>query len=203
MSLSRKPVIALDGDGVLVDYHHAYRSAWTRAFGTVPAVRDPNAYWAIDRYDVWRLAGEELEQFRHCFDYDQWSSLPALPGAVEACHALVDAGYELVCVTAIKSHLQPARIKNLRDCGFPIERVIATPHNEETTSPKAIALRELKPVAFVDDYLPYLHGIPADIHAALILREPNGSPNVGEELCNAHSQHANLEAFADWWLSRT
>lgn len=203
MSLSRKPVIALDGDGVLVDYHHAYRSAWARAFGTVPAVRDPNAYWAIDRYDVWRLAGEELEQFRRCFDYDHWSSLPALPGAVEACHALVDAGYELVCVTAIKSHLQPARIKNLRDCGFPIERVIATPHNEETMSPKAVALRELKPVAFVDDYLPYLHGIPADIHAALILREPNGSPNVGEGLRNAHSQHANLAAFADWWLSKT
>jgi hypothetical protein len=30
-----------------------------------------------------------------------------------------------------------------------------------------------------DDFLSYLRGIPDNIHAALILREPNGSPNVG------------------------
>lgn len=200
MTFRKKPVIALDGDGVLVDYHHAYRAAWADAFGSLPAVLDPNAYWALDRFDVRRLAGEELEKFRQAFDYDRWTSIPPLPGALEACHALVDAGYDLICVSAIKSHLQPARLKNLRECGFPIERVIATPHQAGPNSPKAAALEELKPVAFVDDYLPYLNGIPADIHAALILREPNGSPNVGEDLRLAHSQHANLAAFANWWL---
>lgn len=66
-------------------------------------------------------------------------------------------------------------------------------------SPKAAALRELRPVAFVD-YLPYLRGIPEDIHVALVLREPNGSPNQGDELARVDSQHANLADFARWWL---
>ncbi len=195
-------MIALDGDGVLVDYHQAYRAAWAKAFGTVPAVRDPHAYWPLDRFEVRRLTGDELEQFRRCFDYAYWSSIPAIPGAVEACHALAEAGYELVCVSAIQADFQTARLQNLRDCGFPIERVIATSHADGETSPKAAVLRELQPVAFVDDYLPYLRGIPADIHAALILRQPNGSPNIGDELRCAHSQHADLADFADWWLKQ-
>ena len=41
--------IALDADGVLLDNHSAYRNAWQRAFGVLPDVRDPNAYWPIDR----------------------------------------------------------------------------------------------------------------------------------------------------------
>jgi hypothetical protein len=57
-------------------------------------------------------------------------------------------------------------------------------------------------VAFVDDYLPYFAGIPRQVHAALILREPNGSPNVGPDLENIDSRHQDLAGFADWWLAQ-
>lgn len=197
-----KSIIALDADGVLLDYHHSYAQAWEKAFGTLPAVRDPLAYWPIDRWEVRRLAGDELEQFRTCFDHHYWSTIPPVAGAIDACKALVAAGYELVCVSAIEARFQAARLQNLRDGGFPIERVIATPMPAPDVSPKASALRELKPVAFVDDFLPYLRGIPAGIHAALVLREPNGSPNTGDNLAWAHSQHADLANFTTWWLSR-
>lgn len=197
-----KPIIALDADGVLLDYHHAYARAWGKAFGALPALRDPLAYWPIDRWEVRRLAGDELAQFRACFDRHYWSTIPAIAGAVDACHALVAAGYELVCVSAIEAPFQAARLSNLRDAGFPIERVIATDHAGIDASPKAAALHELRPVAFVDDYLPYLRGIPAGIHAALVLREPYGSPNAGDDLVWAHSRHANLTDFTNWWLSR-
>jgi hypothetical protein len=53
-----------------------------------------------------------------------------------------------------------------------------------------------------DDFLSYLRGIPGNIHAALILREPNGSPNVGANLPWAHSRHADLADFTLWWLNR-
>jgi hypothetical protein len=105
-------------------------------------------------------------------------------------------------VSAIEAQFEAARLQNLRDCGFPIARVLATSHSNAGVSPKAAALREIKPVAFVDDFLPYLRGIPAEIHAALVLREPNGSPNVGDDLVLAHSQHAHLADFTEWWLSR-
>ena len=198
-----QPILALDADGVLLDLHAAVAMAWERAFGVRPAERDPLAYWPKDRWEVtWPEAGEALERFRACFDEDLWSSLPALPGAIEACHRLHDAGHTLVCVTALRPHLDAARLRNLRSLGFPIERVIATGSAEGERSPKADAIAAMSPAAFVDDYLPYLRGLPAHVHAALVLRAPNGTPNTGEELRLAHSTHDDLAAFADHWLAR-
>ncbi len=196
-----KPTIALDADGVLLDYHHAYRHAWYKAFGVMPQMRDPLAYWPIDRWEVRHLVGNELEHFRTCFDENFWSTIPAIFGAVGACVNLCDAGYDLVCVSAIEEKFQAARLKNLRACGFPIERVIATDSAVGHISPKAAALQGLSPVAFVDDYLPYLQGIPRDIHTALILREPNGSPNFVADSTLVQSRHMDLAEFAKWWLN--
>lgn len=197
-----KPVVALDADGVLLDYHQAYRHAWRKAFGGLPELKDVFAYWPIDRWNVRRLEGDDLESFRRCFDYEFWSTIPAISSAVDPAVRLQDAGYELVCVSAVNTHFQAARLQNLRECGLPIERVIATANSAHNISPKASALNALRPVAFVDDYLPYLSGISSDIHSALVLREPNGSPNIGEELVNAHSQHRDLADFVHWWLTK-
>ncbi len=197
-----RPVIALDADGVLLDYSTAYAQAWELAFGVRPAERDPKAYWPMDRWVVERLSGDRLERFRSCFDTAFWSTIPAINGAVEACNAMHDAGHTLVCVSALDSRFEAARLKNLRDEGFPIERVIATNATAEVESPKAQALRMLMPVAFVDDYLPYFRGVPAAIHCALIHRETAGSPNVGPDLSAVASQHHDLADFARWWLDR-
>lgn len=197
-----KGIIALDGDGVLLDYNLAYAHAWERAFGSQPTLIDPNAYWPMDRYDVPKLDGAAMARLQACRGELFWSSMQAIDGALEACHSLVNAGYELVCVTAIKRQFLDARIQNIRALGYPIERVISTPREGHSSiSPKAGALGELKPLAFVDDLAPYLRGISQEIHAALILRDPNGSPNVGEALALADSTHANLAAFAKWWIA--
>jgi phosphoglycolate phosphatase-like HAD superfamily hydrolase len=197
-----RPILALDADGVLVDLHIGYARAWQRAFGSYPAERDPKAYWPADRWDVEPLDAERRGQLRLQFDLPFWEDLPAIAGAVEACHRLNDAGYELVCVTALESRFQAARLRNLRKLGFPIERVMATGHTEGERSPKADAIESLRPVAFVDDYIAYLRGVPAYVHTALVLRAPNGSPNVGGELSLARSVHEDLADFADHWLGR-
>jgi len=98
------PVIALDADGVLLDYHAAYRQAWERAFGYLPASRDPMAYWPIDRWEVHHLEGVDLDKFRASFDQDFWASIPVVSGAVSACEKLCEAGYDLVCVTAMRAN---------------------------------------------------------------------------------------------------
>ena len=198
-----KEMIALDADGVLLDYHSAYRLAWFKAFGVLPEVRDAQAYWPIDRWDVKTLEGEALEHFRAQFDQEFWSTIPAILGAVEACHRLVEQGYELVCVSAIESKYETARFENLQGHGFPIGRVIATSANVELESPKAKALRKLNPVAFVDDYAPYFSGVEQKIHKALLLRECNGSPNVGDNLSLVDSTHTNLLKFSKWWIGQT
>jgi len=198
---SHKMTIALDADGVLLDYSSAYANAWAKAFGERPALRDPEAYWPIDRWAVEHLQGKRLATFRAAFDEQFWSTVPAIAGAVAACQQLVDAGYRLVCVSAMEDAFVTARRRNLEALGFPISEVIATSADAGELSPKAAALAKLQAVAFVDDYLPYHRGIMPPVHRALILRESKGSPNTGSALAWVDSQHADLAAFADWWLT--
>jgi phosphoglycolate phosphatase-like HAD superfamily hydrolase len=114
------PLIALDADGVLLDYSLAYARAWERAFATALVERDPTAYWPIQRWGVPRLSGNALEQFRACFEETFWTTVPAIDGARAACQALHDAGYRLVCVSALEPRFERARLRNLRDLDFPI-----------------------------------------------------------------------------------
>lgn len=195
-----KPIIALDADGVLLDYTRAYGLAWQRAFGQHPELHDPRAYWPMDRWGVPRLSGDSLERFRAVFDEEFWSTIQPVPGAVEACHLLASGGYTLVCVTALEDRYAAARARNLIDHGFPITDVIATGKVASTGSPKAEPLANLKPVAFADDFAPYLVGVDDGIHKALIVRDPVGSPNTGEWLEHSDSQHVDLLAFAKWWM---
>lgn len=197
-----RSLIALDADGVLLDFHLGYAGAWARAFGSAPAERDPLAYWPIDRWQVERLDDDRRAHFRRHFDEQFWSSVPAIEGAVDACHRLHDAGYDLVCVSALEAEHEAARLRNLRDHGFPIERVIATGNATGERSPKADAIAALRPLAFVDDYLPYFRGVPDSVHRALVMRGSTGTPNTGPELSLAHSLHDDLPAFAADWLDR-
>jgi len=198
--MSAKPIIALDADGVLLDYGLAYASVWERAFGHRPLERDKDAYSPLDRWAVEFLEGDRLAALRACMDEQFWSSIPPLERAVDACHRLHDAGYDLVCVSALARDFQDFRLRNLRDAGFPIERVIATGRSASERSPKADAIEQLAPVAFVDDFLPYFRGVVPSVHRALIARGPNGTPNVGAELALIHSSHADLWKFSEWVL---
>jgi hypothetical protein len=167
-----------------------------------PAERAPEAYWPFDRWDVELLKGERLELFRQQFDEGFWSSIPAMPGAIDATQSLRDAGYELVCVTALDPIYEDARLRNLRALGFPIERVIAAAHVNVVGNPKAAVLAELQPIAFVDDFLPYLVGLPQSIHTALLRSQSPGSRNHGKDLDAVRSFHADLAEFARWWLRK-
>jgi len=197
-----RPLIALDADGVLLDFHLGYASAWQRAFGVAPAERDPLAYWPMDRWKVDRLDPARRAQFRAAFDEQFWTTVPAIDGAIEACHRLQAAGFDLVCVSALELEFEAARLRNLRDLGFPIERVIATGNAAGERSPKADTIEALQPIAFVDDYVPYMRGVPTHVHTALITRAPNGSPNTGADMVLAKSLHDDLAGFADHWLAR-
>lgn len=195
-----KGIVALDADRVLLDYGLAYAGAWHKAFGIYPRERDPLAYWPIDRWDVARLDGERLEQFRGAFDDAFWASIPAIPKSVWACQQLAAAGYELVCVTALPEEFRAARERNLRMHGFPIDVVHATENVLTEASPKADTLNALRPVAFVDDFLPYFVGVDSSIHRALIMRGATGTPNTGELLAHTDSRHVDLAEFVSWWL---
>lgn len=63
MTKDRGP-IALDSDGVSLDYSTAYARGWHRAFGELPVLHDAQAYWPMERWGVPRLTGAALERLR-------------------------------------------------------------------------------------------------------------------------------------------
>ncbi len=195
-------ILAVDCDGVLLDYNAAYAVAWQRAFGETPELLNPRAYWAMDRWSVRKLVGAELAHFRSVLDEEFWSTLPAVEGALEACKILTNIGLELVCVTAMERNFQSARVANLRNLGFPIQRVFATAGIVNESNPKAEALNALQPIAFVDDFAPYLEGIEVETHLALVDRDPLGSPNAVNLRQQPHSRHTDFLAFARWWKGK-
>lgn len=199
----KRPIIALDVDGVLLDYSSAYALAWQRAFGKHPTEVKPNAFWPHERWGIPWLEGEQLKQFKAQFDEVFWSTLPALPGTVEACHQLVDAGYELIAVTAIDSQWLRARMKNLQLHGFPILQVIATGGAiHDQPNPKAEVINRIRPAVFVDDYPPFLEGIHTDVHKVLIYPPQRGG-NADEQIGLFESTHPTLNVFAQEWRIRS
>jgi phosphoglycolate phosphatase-like HAD superfamily hydrolase len=203
MTFKKKKSIVLDADGVLVDYHLAYKLAWEKAFGVKLQEVNPGAYLPMHRWGVKLLrTPEERGIFKRAMGSKFWANLPALPGAVEACHMLVNNGFELICVTALNEKFHSERSRNLLDLGFPIHRLYCT--GSDTVggmSPKAEIVNVLGPVAFVDDHGPYLRGVSDEVHRALILGGPDGSPNVGADLALAHSTHVDLLAFTKGWCA--
>lgn len=198
------PLIALDADGVLLDYHAGYAMAWQRAFGDTLAVRDPQGHHPMQYWDVPQLSAAGQQHLRqHGFTEEVWRAMPALPGAVLACEQLRALGYRLECVTALPTRWEQARAANLRSLGFKLDRVHAVGrerHGAEQVAgnPKRERIAALAPAFFVDDYLTYFQGIPAGTWRALIDVRPHGSPNHDPSLEPAHSRHPSLLAFALW-----
>lgn len=195
-------LLALDGDGVLIDFHEGYARAWEKAFGERPSVGNPHGYHPADYWAVPRLDKAGVRHlYTKGFDEETWSTMPAMPGAKEACELLVRNGARLVCVTALEPHWAGARKRNLQALGLPVEEVYAVGHTQGV-NPKAALLNQLKPAAFVDDLLPYLSGVAAPTWRALIEGRPDNSPNRLAGLPAPDSRHCDLRQFAVWWTTR-
>ena len=74
----------------------------------------------------------------------------------------------LVCVTALESRFQKARLNNLKALGFPIRRVITTGHQEGDRSPKADAIEKLRPDAD-QGTISLLEAVRPDYQTGLVL----------------------------------
>ena len=195
-------LIALDADGVLIDYHEGYAMAWERAFGERPKVKDPNGYHPKDYWDVpdLDLAGQ-IHLRERGFTREVWENMPIIDGAAQACSLLVDAGFELVCVTALSARYQKERKRNLKNAAIPVTAVHTVGH-AGLGNPKAAMIKKLSPAAFVDDYLPYLQGLQGVTWKALVKGRPNNSPNEIKGFKPPDSVHASLLEFAEFWLTR-
>lgn len=205
MNLNQKPIIALDADGVLLHYNNAFKNFYELFFKVSLTIQDPNAYHAT-RYLGIDPPDNDSPFWKAFSDQDVWGSMPAIEGAIEACHQLKSLDFDLVCVTSMPVQFEHRRLHNLQILGFPIERVIATGRKSsgdvpETThsseNPKKEVIDLLKPAWFVDDEWRKLKNIE---NVNLVMIDPgcSDSPNKETDYSKLTTVAQNLKEFAQW-----
>ena len=200
----QKRIIALDADGVLLDYNKAAASVWTNAFGAAPELKDPEAYHFRNVYAMDLRDKTIKDKYYETFSRIGWSDMLAMPGAVEACQMLHSMGYELHVVSSMPMAFAAQRYENLLRLGMPISSVIATGRTEGTDNPKRAKLLELAPVAFVDDLLSNFEGVSDAMHCAFVLHwDSMDNPNRGTKPLLAASSHASVLDFATYWMAHS
>lgn len=128
---------------------------------------------------------EEEIEFRKNWEKEGWRTMSMHDGALEACFLLHNAGYELVCVTAMQERFTEHRLENFRTHGFPIDRIIGTGfhHDNFSKNPKKTVIEQLHPVVFVDDLRRNFNDIQ-DVHTKMIfidhqyIDDPNQHDNI-------------------------
>lgn len=193
--------IALDADGVLIDYNLAAAHVWHKAFGSMPQVKDPTAYHFRNAYCIDILQGKEKEHYNAHFE-KAWACMPAMQGAVQGCKMLHEAGYELHVVTAMPPKYAQMRRDNLRALGFPIASVTATGGANTLGNPKKETLLSMKPIAFVDDLLSNFQGVNHSMHCALLHWNSPDNPNPDYHQPLKASSHLNMVEFAQFWIEQ-
>ena len=196
-----KKRIALDADGVLLNYNDAYPYVYERAFGRPLPLLRADAYHATNAYGLTLVKGSpEYDRFFASFDENAWATMPVFEGVIEGCHALHDAGYELICVSSMPPEFADARLRNFQLHDLPIAQVIATGRHSGD-NPKLTVIEELQPVGFVDDLASNFLGVGSSVHKALVDRKCFDSPNTPEDTRLANTHHPSLKHFCDWWLT--
>lgn len=152
--------IAIDADGVILDFLKQWEVAAMKLFGRT-IERQTSEYDLAVRYGMSHEDKSKLWRFFH--EDGHWASIPALPGAVGAVHALLEANYDVHVVTAITPDILNQRRDNFRAIGLadlPIHCVDGRKYGK---------LLDLKPLMFVDDnplHIEEAHaaGVPRIIH---------------------------------------
>ncbi len=169
--------IALDVDGVLVNYKLAYATKWQRAFGSLPKIKNKDAYLLWEYWDIPFLENKDLLYLEQFSDEEFWSNMPIIQSALDTCNLLKANGHDLYAVTACSPRHADFRRRNLSS--FPLTDVICVGKGH-TVSPKTEIINQTKPDFFVDDFIDYFHGIDNTVTKVLINNPKNPeSKHVG------------------------
>lgn len=144
--------IALDGDGVLLDFDRHFQRHMEYKLGRKLPVLSKN-FQVSERYGVvgfWNdLAQDEVF----------WSGMPLLPDAKNLIYALEDMGFEVWVVTAIGEEQRRSRAISLSGL-VPNGRIVCAGWTA-TPQDKANILQDLGAIGFLDDQ--WEHVLHADM----------------------------------------
>lgn len=195
--MKKNKIIALDCDGVLLNYNEAYGRALEEFLGEKPTIVSPTAYFCHNYFDV-QLNPQQKTEFYKFFNDKGWGMMTDLPRSIEATHKLREAGYKIIVVTSMPKIAQDMRHKNLLDLGFAVDATIATGKKNNNINPKKSYIEALLPEYFVDDLMENFHNIDSSTHFVLVDSQSHDSPNLNfEHKIKLHSTHNTLWDFVE------
>lgn len=147
--MAKTPVIALDVDGVLLDYLGGFLP-WLKDLGYLVEC-SPEEVPAPDLSDVIGTTNDEIIKLITNFSTtESFSNLRPYPGAIETLSALKRdySGIRIVAITSAGSSEQTARLRRKNLASFPLDDVTVLP----LRSSKASHLSALpSPTLYIDD----------------------------------------------------
>lgn len=195
--MTKNKIIALDCDGVLLNYNEAYGRALEQFLGIKPNIVSPESYFCHNYFDV-KLKPEQKTEFFKFFNDKGWATMTDLPQSIEATKKLRQDGYKIIVVTSMPKMAQEMRHQNLLNLGFAIDATIATGKKQNNINPKKSYIEVLSPEYFVDDLVENFHNIDSPTHFVLVDNEAPDSPNLNfEHNVKLHSTHNNLWDFVE------
>lgn len=194
-----KPRVALDADGVLVSFLGGFEYAVEKVIGK--PIERQSLVWSLQH--AYALTDKEYGAAWDIFKTEHlYSSLPSMPGALDAVKLLKEAGFDVHVVTAIMPEYLEDRKLNLNKLGFDPTHVHATGGaGGEVHGCKIAALKEIQPLMFADDQLKYLKDSPFVPVRAWINTEPAQIVAV-DDVCYTHKAESLLE-FVQQWLKQS
>lgn len=192
-----EPIIAIDIDGVTLDYKAAYARKWQKAFGKMPRIKNQKAHRIWEYYDIPFLTDpNEIAKLEASGDDDFWRTMPPMQSAVSAVRLIRSFGYKTISVSAAPIHQAENRAFNLARHGFEFDDVICI-QIPGAISPKTEVINKVQPAYFVDDYINYFHGIDRSVKKVLI-NEPENHPSEHVSIAEMDLIFPGLFAFALW-----
>lgn len=191
-------LIALDVDGVLLDYNAQFARLAAEVLDRPLRLVDPDAHHFVNAYGI-TLSREDKQRIYDRFDRDGWLTMPPMERAVDAAQRLHADGHRLFCVSSMPPRFAAHRAQNLENLGIVIDGVIGSDRDEsrEGHNPKAEHLIALAPDVFVDDQLRNFLDLPAGICKVWIDRGTHDSPNNGMDPSLADHRFPSLHAFME------
>lgn len=198
-----KKRIALDCDGVLLNYIDCYQKLYEELFKEKLTIANPKSYSADTHLGInWDGREKERKHFYEYFHDEGWLRMTPLHGAVEATQKLKNAGYEIFVVTSIPEDKDKDRAINLTQQGIIFDDVIACGSHSSSNgfNIKKPHLDKLKPEYFVDDLISNFHGVSDDLKCVFIdwhCENNDDWKDTSEPLIKIYSHHEKLLDFVN------
>lgn len=161
--MERKKSIALDVDGVLLDFMPAFDETAAKVLKKQIIVDTDNH--GRSPYDLCARAGCDIPTIEHILqtmiDEGVYGRLEPLNGVSEALEAIKNEGFYIHLVTAIPEKARDLRLSNL------LEKLNFIPdeiHCVGMGKAKAEVLSKINPDVFIDDRVDYLASAPQVVH---------------------------------------